>query len=185
MASDQPSLQSTQIVQFGRRVGPPRACVLDHKPHVRSFLANMLDELGFATRDCGPADFKTILQEFVPDLVVFGPFNGKADVSLLIQAMVFSAYSGRLMLFGGRHSNELMELQELGERVGPSMLPPLGTPFRDSTLADNVACFLPIAAPSDIPVDADEARGIVSRTIRSTNRWKKSVQTLTIVSLRY
>ena len=35
------------------------------------------------------------------------------------------------------------------------------------------------------PLDADEARGIVSRTIRSTNRWKKSVQTLTIVSLRY
>jgi EAL domain-containing protein (putative c-di-GMP-specific phosphodiesterase class I) len=157
MASDQPSHQATQIVPFGRRIGPPRACVLDHKPHVRSFLAGMLDELGFATRDCGAADFKKILAEFVPDLVVLGPLNGAAEVSLLIQALVFTGYGGRAMLFGGRHSDALMEMQEVGERVGLAMLPPLGTPFHDGTLAENVACFLPIVAPSDMAVDADEA----------------------------
>src|ERR1044071_1688866 len=48
-------------------------------------------------------------------------------------------------------------MQELGERVGMAMLPPLGTPFRDGTLADNVACFLPIVSPAEMPVDADEA----------------------------
>jgi EAL domain-containing protein (putative c-di-GMP-specific phosphodiesterase class I) len=157
MASDQPSFQSTQIVQLGRRRGPPRACVLDHKPHVRSFLAGMLEELGFATRDCGASDLKTILDEFVPDLVVFGPFNGTTEVGLLLQALVFTGYGGRTMLFGGRHSNALMEMQEIGERVGLTMLPPLGTPFRDGTLAENVACFLPIVSPADMPVDADEA----------------------------
>jgi EAL domain-containing protein (putative c-di-GMP-specific phosphodiesterase class I) len=157
MASDQPSLQSTQIVQFGRRRGPPRVCVLDHKPHVRSFLAGMLDELGFATRECGAPDLKTMLDEFVPDLLVLGPFNGRSDVSLLLQALVFTGYGGRAMLFGGRHSDALMEMQELGERVGLAMLPPLGTPFRDGTLADNVSCFLPIAISMDVPVDADEA----------------------------
>jgi EAL domain-containing protein (putative c-di-GMP-specific phosphodiesterase class I) len=157
MASDQPNLQTTQIVPFGRRVGPPRACVLDHKPHVRSFLAGMLDELGFATRDCGAPDFKKILSEFTPDLVVLGPLNGAAEVSLLIQALVFTGYGGRAMLFGGRHSDALMEMQELGERVGLAMLPPLGTPFRDGTLAENVACFLPIIVPADMAVDADEA----------------------------
>jgi EAL domain-containing protein (putative c-di-GMP-specific phosphodiesterase class I) len=117
----------------------------------------MLDELGFATRDCGASDFKQILAEFVPDLVVLGPLNGAAEVSLLIQALVFTGYGGRAMLFGGRHSDALMEMQELGERVGLAMLPPLGTPFRDGTLAENVACFLPIVAPSDMAVDAEEA----------------------------
>jgi EAL domain-containing protein (putative c-di-GMP-specific phosphodiesterase class I) len=130
---------------------------MDHKPHVRSFLAGMLDELGFATRDCGPPDFKTVLGEFVPDLVVLGPLHGTAEVSLLIQALVFTGYGGRAMLFGGRHSNALMEMQELGERVGLSMLPPLGTPFHDGMLADNVASFLPITTPAEMPVDADEA----------------------------
>jgi len=157
MASDQSSLQSTQIVQLDRRRGPPRACVLDHKPHVRAFLAGMLEELGFAARDCGAPDLKKILDEFAPDLIVFGPFNGPTEVGLLIQTLIFTGYGGRAMLFGGRHSNALMEMQELGERVGLAMLPPLGTPFRDGTLADNVACFLPIAAPADMPVDADEA----------------------------
>ena len=157
MAIDQPNLQSTQIVQLGRRRGPPRACVLDHKPHVRSFLAGMLEEIGFATRDCGASDLKKILNEFVPDLIVFGPFNGVTEVSLLLQALVFTGYGGRTMLFGGRHSNALMEVQDIGERVGLAMLPPLGTPFRDGTLADNVACFLPIVSPADMPIDADEA----------------------------
>lgn len=157
MASDQPSLHSTPIVQLGRRRGPPRACVLDHKPHVRGFLAGMLEELGFAARDCGAPDMKKVLEEFVPDLVVLGPLNGPTEIALMLQTLIFTGYGGRAMLFGGRHSNTLMEMQELGERVELAMLPPLGTPFRDGTLADNVACFLPITVPADMPVDVDEA----------------------------
>jgi EAL domain-containing protein (putative c-di-GMP-specific phosphodiesterase class I) len=155
MASDLTA--PTQIVQFGRRRGPPRACVLEHKPHVRGFLAGMLEELGFATRDCGAADFKRLLDEFAPDLVVFGPLNDRREVGLLLQALRFSAFAGRIMLFGGRHSSALMDMQDLGEHLGLAMLPPLGTPFRDGTLVDNVACFLPITAPADAPIDAEEA----------------------------
>jgi EAL domain-containing protein (putative c-di-GMP-specific phosphodiesterase class I) len=155
MASDLSA--PTQIVQFGRRNGPPRACVLDHKPHVRSFLGGMLEDLGFATRDCGAAELKKLLDEFVPDLIVFGPLNDKSEVGLLLQALRFSNYRGRIMLFGGRSSAALMDLQELGERLGLAMLAPLGTPFRDATLIDNVSCFLPITVPNDTPIDADEA----------------------------
>jgi EAL domain-containing protein (putative c-di-GMP-specific phosphodiesterase class I) len=147
----------TQIVQFGRRRGPSRACVLDHKPHVRAFLAAMLEDLGFATRDCGAAELKQLLDEFTPDLIVLGPLNGQSEIGLLLQALRFSGFTGRIMLFGGRHSSVLMAMQDLGERLGLAMLPPLGTPFRDGTLLDNVACFLPIVAPADTPIDADEA----------------------------
>jgi EAL domain-containing protein (putative c-di-GMP-specific phosphodiesterase class I) len=157
MASDQHNFHPTQIVQLGRHRGPPHACVLDHKPHVRSFLASMLEELGFATRDCGAPDLKKMLDEFGPDLIVLGPLNGPTEVGLLLQALKFTGYHGRTMLFGGRNSPVLMEMQELGERIGLPMLPPLGTPFRDGTLTDNIACFLPIALPADLPIDADEA----------------------------
>jgi len=156
MLSD-PSYPSSQIIQFGRRRGPPRVCILDHKPHVRSFLAGMLDEIGFATRECGAAELKEILNEFVPDLVVLGPLNGAAEVGLILQSLKFAGFFGRVMLFGGRNSMALMEMQELGERVGLGMLPPLGTPFHDNALRENVSPFLPIVPAPDVAVDAEEA----------------------------
>jgi len=155
MASEQPS--QPQIVQFGRRRAPPRVCVIDHKPHVRSFLAGMLEELGFVACECGAADLKKVMNEFVPDLVVLGPFNGKYEVGLLLESLRYIGFSGRVMLFGGRNSLALFEAQEIAERAGFAVLPLLGTPFRDETLKENVGCFLPITASPDIPVDAEEA----------------------------
>ena len=40
-----------EVVQFGRRPIPPRACVVENKTHVRTFLSEMLDELGFIARE--------------------------------------------------------------------------------------------------------------------------------------
>jgi EAL domain-containing protein (putative c-di-GMP-specific phosphodiesterase class I) len=131
--------------------------VLDHKPHVRWFLANKLEELGFISRECAAAEFKKILTEFVPDLVVLGPFNGKNEVSLLLESLRYIGFGGRVMLFGGRNSPDLFDAQELAERTGLAVLPPLGTPFRDETLRENVGAFLPIPPPPDVPVDAEEA----------------------------
>src|SRR6187551_3344378 len=133
---------SPQILQFGRRRGAPRVCVLDHKPHVRSFLAGMLEELGFVARESGTAELKTILTDFDPDMVVLGPLNGPAEVGLMLQSLKFAGFIGRVMLFGGRAAPSLMDMQETGERIGLGMLPPLGTPFRDSALWENVSCFL-------------------------------------------
>jgi EAL domain-containing protein (putative c-di-GMP-specific phosphodiesterase class I) len=155
MANEQPS--QPQIVQFGRRRAPPRVCVLDHKPHVRSFLAGMLEELGFVACECGAGDLKKVMNEFVPDLVVLGPFNGKYEVGLLLESLRYIGFSGRVMLFGGRNSSALFEAQETAERIGFAVLPPLGTPFRDETLRENVGAFLPIPPSPDVPVDAEEA----------------------------
>ena len=155
MASEQPS--QPQIVQFGRRRAPPRVSVVDHKPHVRSFLAGMFEELGFVACECGAADLKKVMNEFVPDLVVLGPFNGKYEIGLLLESLRYIGYSGRVMLFGGRNSLDLFEAQETAERIGFAVLPPLGTPFRDETLRENVAAFLPIPPSPDVPIDAEEA----------------------------
>ncbi|HYJ43330.1 MAG: hypothetical protein ABWY14_18490 [Tardiphaga sp.] len=40
-------LDSTQPLLFGRRRMAPRVCVVDHKPHIRTFLAEALEDLGF------------------------------------------------------------------------------------------------------------------------------------------
>jgi EAL domain-containing protein (putative c-di-GMP-specific phosphodiesterase class I) len=153
---DASDISQSQIVQFGRR-GPPRACVLDHKPHVRAFLAGMLDELGFLARDCAMPQFKGLLSDFMPNLLVLGPLNGTGEVALILHTLKFIRFHGRVMLFGGRHSMALMQMQEVGEQAGLDMLSPLGTPFRDGNLRDIVSCFLPIAPSPNIPIDVEEA----------------------------
>ena len=41
---------------FGRRKVSPRACVADSKKHLRAFLADVLEDLGFVTSECAKAD---------------------------------------------------------------------------------------------------------------------------------
>ena len=40
---------------FGHRKMMPRACVTDSKKHLRSFLVDALEDLGFITSECGQA----------------------------------------------------------------------------------------------------------------------------------
>src|SRR5262245_64453500 len=58
---------------FGRRRGAPQVCIVDRKRHIRRFLGEALEELGFITREC--ADVEGLYQAFFavpPDLVVSG-----------------------------------------------------------------------------------------------------------------
>ena len=144
-------------VKFGHRRIPPRACVIENKPHVRAFLAEILDDLGFITRECAGPDFQRAHDEFRPDLIVLGPLDGESDVRTLLRWLKSQAFGGRAMLFGGRSSEALMHAHETGERSGLIMLPPLGTPFRDGDLHENLSCFLPIPSAPSVPVDVDEA----------------------------
>jgi EAL domain-containing protein (putative c-di-GMP-specific phosphodiesterase class I) len=61
------------------------------------------------------------------------------------------------MLFGGRSSLTLQTMQEFGEELGLAMLPPLGTPFRNGDLAENLADFLPIRPPPPAEIDVEDA----------------------------
>src|SRR6185312_15316509 len=72
--SDMESLGETvRPATFGRRKLTPRACVADSKRHIRTFLADALEELGFVTFECAEAaDLKQALDTQTPDLVVLG-----------------------------------------------------------------------------------------------------------------
>jgi hypothetical protein len=119
-----------EIIQFGRRPVPPRACVVENRTYVRMFLADMLDELGFIAREAGTADIQTVLRDFHPDLILLGPLGGTLEVQSFLKPLQAQVYGGAVMLFGGRSSEALIRGHEFGEQAGLTMLPPLGTPFR-------------------------------------------------------
>jgi EAL domain-containing protein (putative c-di-GMP-specific phosphodiesterase class I) len=143
------------IGHFGHRQVPPRACVIDSKPHIRIFLSELLEQLGFITHACGVADVNAALTEFFPDLIVLGPLGSDGDVPILLRRL--SAFRGKIMLFGGRSSPALIRDHEHGEKMGLAMLPPLGTPFRDGDIKENLRSFLPISPSPAVPVDVEEA----------------------------
>jgi hypothetical protein len=157
MSDDHGELQGCEIIQFGPRPIPPRTCVIENRTHVRMFLADMLDELGFIVREADPTDARTVLREFRPDLLVLGPLGAGLEVQALLRTLHAQAYAGAVMLFGGRSSDVLINGHELGERAGLMMLPPLGTPFRARDLHANLERFLPIQPPPPLPVDVNEA----------------------------
>jgi EAL domain-containing protein (putative c-di-GMP-specific phosphodiesterase class I) len=157
MIRDQNDERRGEIVQFGRRPIPPRVCIVENKTHVRMFLAEMLDELGFIACEADTLDIRGMLREFRPDLIVLGPLRGGSEVRTLLHALKAQLYGGKVMLFGGRSSMALIRTHELGEQAGLAMLPPLGTPFRDRDLHANLASFLPVRPPPALPVDVGEA----------------------------
>jgi EAL domain-containing protein (putative c-di-GMP-specific phosphodiesterase class I) len=146
-----------EVVPFGRRPIPPRACVVENKTHVRTFLADMLDDLGFIAREAATVDIRTVLREFRPDLIVLGPLKGDSEVRAVMQTLRAQGYGGSIVLFGGRSSVALMRNCQFGGGAGLAMLPPLGTPFRDRDLHAILDGFLPIRQAPPLPVDVDEA----------------------------
>lgn len=155
MVNNREVIQPAEVVRFGHRKVPPRVCVVDNKPHVRSFFADVFDQLGFITCECGTLEIKRALQEFFPDLIVVGPLDREGDVPVLLHTL--SSFKGKVMLFGGRSSPSLTHAHEHGEKIGLAMLPPLGTPFRESDIGEKLRGFLPIPPSPPVPVDVDEA----------------------------
>ena len=157
MTDDRSALGIGEVIPFGRRPIPPRACVVENKTHVRTFIAEMLDELGFIAREAVTLDIRTMLRDFRPDLIVLGPLNGGPEVRSVMQTLRAQGYGAKIMLFGGRSSAALIRNYEFGEAAGLTMLPPLGTPFRDRDLHANLGPFLPVRPAPPLPVDVDEA----------------------------
>lgn len=157
MRDDHGEQKGCEIIQFGRRPIPPRACVVENRTHVRMFLADMLDEFGFIVREADTTDIRTMLRDFRPDLIVLGPLGARLEVEAVLRTLQAQAYPGAVMLFGGRSSEILINSHEFGEHAGLMMLPPLGTPFRRRDLVANLDRFLPVQPPPPLPVDVDEA----------------------------
>jgi EAL domain-containing protein (putative c-di-GMP-specific phosphodiesterase class I) len=141
-------------VEFGRRRIAPHACIVDSKAHVRTFLAESLEELGFIPRECStPVEVAAALNAMMPDLVLIVVSSGPARGEDVLGTLAAGAFLGRVLLVGGRSSPMLAGLQREGERQGLAMLPVLATPFRARDLKERLLELLPAGERPRLPVD--------------------------------
>src|SRR5947199_2462416 len=111
---------------FGRRKARSCICIVDRKPHIRTFLRNSLEELEFATCECGEnAQVEAALQEHRPDLVVLGLSAGGEQGVQVLNTLAAKKFAGKVLLLGPRVSPMVRALQQLGEQLKLEMLPVL------------------------------------------------------------
>ncbi|HEY5932534.1 MAG TPA: EAL domain-containing response regulator [Nitrospira sp.] len=143
---------------FGRRKIVPRACVVDGKQHIREFLREALEELGFIARECAQAsELDEVFDKHLPDLVVLGLSSGSIAAGEMLTVLVAKAFDGKVLLFGPRNSHAVETVRDIGDDLGIVMLPPLVTPFGLKALRSSIVPCLPVGEPPCPPVDAAEA----------------------------
>ncbi len=129
---------------FGLRKVAPRVCVVDGKKHLRAFLTDILEDLGFVTSECAKADdLEEILATVVPDLLLIGVSVDGIDASRILQILVRREFDGKVLAIGARASIIVTAIRQVGEEYGLAMLPPLTTPFAAGSLRERIAMLLP------------------------------------------
>ena len=143
---------------FGHRKLTPRACIADSKKHLRTFLAEALDDLGFITSQCGQAaELDTVLDAERPDLLVLGVSVDGIEVSKILETLVRKDYGGKVLVIGQPDSIIVTAVRQIGDEYGIAMLPALPTPFSAGTLRDSLASLLPVESAPSPAVDVPEA----------------------------
>lgn len=147
-----------RAAHFGHRKLTPRACVVDSKKHLRLFLADALEDLGFVTCECGQAgDLAGLLQTEHPDLIVLSVCVDGINVGDILEAIVRKNFGGKVLVIGQPDSIMVKAVRQIGDEYGIAMLPSLPTPFGAASLRASVAELLP-AEPAPSPaVDVAEA----------------------------
>ena len=154
----QPSEEVLKLPTFGRRKVASRVCVVDSKPHVRKFLCETLEEIGFISRECAHvAALGAVLDEPLGvDLIVVGSANGE-QAATVVEALAAKEFGGKVLLFGPRNSSSVGAVRQLGTQRRLDMLPPLATPFDSTSLHESVAALARKEAQREPVIDATEA----------------------------
>jgi EAL domain-containing protein (putative c-di-GMP-specific phosphodiesterase class I)/CheY-like chemotaxis protein len=143
---------------FGRRKVTPRACVAEGKKHLRAFLGDILEDLGFVTIECGRVeDLDGVLETHLPDLVLLGIAVDGIEPGRVLQTLVRAQFGGKVLAVGARESIVLKAVQQVGQEYALDMLPPLTTPFDAETLRSRIAMLLPDEPAPSPSVDVGEA----------------------------
>src|SRR6266446_1789621 len=90
---------------FGRRGVTPRVCVAARKQHIRAFLCDALEDLGFITCECAQlGELARILKAQAPDLIVLGlPADGE-EVGETLKTLAAKKFEGKILVLGPRDS---------------------------------------------------------------------------------
>ena len=143
---------------FGRRKIVPRVCIADGKPHIRNFLREALEELGFIVTDCSDAaKIADAVIEHQSDLVVLGLSAGGIAANAQLEALREVDFRGRVLVFGPPASPMVTAIASIGDEIGLDMLPLLPTPFSDKDLHERVASLLPKDAVASPAINVGQA----------------------------
>jgi EAL domain-containing protein (putative c-di-GMP-specific phosphodiesterase class I) len=143
---------------FGHRKLTPRACIADSKKHLRTFLSDALEDLGFITSECADAiELDGVLDQHRPDLVVLGVSVNGVEVGKILETLVRKSFAGKVLVIGQPESIMVKAVRQIGEEYGIDMLPSLPTPFGAGTLRDSVVTLLPQEPAPSPAVDVAEA----------------------------
>ena len=159
--------ESAHHAAFGQRKVTPRVCIADNKKHLRTFLAEVLEDLGFVTCECAEASEKAaMLDTQRPDLVVLGLSSDGIEAGKVLEILAEKAFGGSVLAIGLRDSIMVRAVRQLGEEYGIAMLPPLLPPFSAETLRAGIAAQLPLVQLDlslDLPHLVGLAIGILER----------------------
>ena len=105
---------------FGRRKVSPRACVADNKKHLRAFLTDILEDLGFVTSECAGADqLGEILETQLPDLFILGVSVDGTEVGKFLEILVRREFGGKVLAMGARESITVKAVRQV--QHGPTV----------------------------------------------------------------
>jgi EAL domain-containing protein (putative c-di-GMP-specific phosphodiesterase class I)/CheY-like chemotaxis protein len=149
---------AASVATFGRRKVRPRACVADGKDHIRTFLIESLEELGFVTCECRhAAELGAVVDGQRPDLIVLGLSAGAIEAGEMLKTLAARTFDGKVLLLGPPACPAMAAIQELAENLEIAMLPKLDTPFGEGGLRNSVAMLIPVENAPDPPIHVDEA----------------------------
>jgi EAL domain-containing protein (putative c-di-GMP-specific phosphodiesterase class I)/FixJ family two-component response regulator len=111
--------------------GAGRAYVLDDEAEIGALVAQVLVACRLLPRQfTSPEPFLDAIKDAPPELVVLDLALGQSDAIEVMRQLEILKYRGKVLLISGRDEATLVEITQIGERHGLTMLPPLGKPFR-------------------------------------------------------
>src|SRR3569623_33937 len=155
MLIEQPLWSATPVEGFGRRRVKPSALIIDGKPHVREFVREALEDIGFVTDDSNTDHLADLITGRKIDMVLLGLSEGGVAGGVALQTLRELGFDGHVLVFAQPGMPMVDALLDLGDAIGLSVLPLLPTPFSDGVLRQAVSFLLPkepIASPAIDPV---------------------------------
>lgn len=176
--NQQPPTHAVPLNEFGRRRVRPTVVIADDKPHIRDFVREALEDMGFIVEDGGGDRLVNLTAGRRMDLVMLGLSAGGLAAGRALETLAATGFDGQIMIFAPAELPMVDALFDHGAQLGLNMLPLLPTPFSDDTLRTafkGLAPQEPVALPT-----LDAAQALRSGWLELWYQPKVNVRSLTI-----
>ena len=178
MMNQQPPAHAAPLNEFGRRRVRPRVVIADDKAHIRGFVREALEDMGFVVEDGGGDRLVNLTAGRRMDLVMLGLSAGGGAAGHALETLAATGFDGQIMIFAPAELPMVDALFDLGAQLGLNMLPLLPTPFSDDTLRQAVSGLAP-QEPVALPT-LDAAQALRAGWLELWYQPKVNVRSLTI-----